>query len=141
MAGLSGLNMVYEAAGMHASLLGFCLESLIIDNDMLGQCLRCVRGIDVSEGSIGIDVMRDVCIDGPGHYLGHSQTIGLMQTEYVYPAIGDRSSPKEWAELGKPNLVAAAVKAKQDILQNFHPAHISPELDTALRANYDIRLD
>ena len=27
MAGLSGLNMVYEAAGMHASLLGFCHES------------------------------------------------------------------------------------------------------------------
>ena len=26
MAGLSGLNMVYEAAGMHASLLGFCFE-------------------------------------------------------------------------------------------------------------------
>ena len=141
MAGLSGLNMVYEAAGMHASLLGFCLESLIIDNDMLGQCLRCVRGIEVSEESIGINVMRDVCIDGPGHYLGHSQTIGLMQTEYVYPAIGDRSSPKEWEELGKPNLVAAAVKAKQDILQNFHPAHISPELDSVLRATYDIRLD
>jgi trimethylamine--corrinoid protein Co-methyltransferase len=141
MAGLSGLNMVYEAAGMHASLLGFCLESLIIDNDMLGQCLRCVRGIEVSEKSIGINVMRDVCIDGPGHYLGHSQTIGLMQTEYVYPAIGNRSSPKEWEELGKPNLVAAAVKAKQDILQNFHPAHISPELDSVLRATYDIRLD
>jgi trimethylamine--corrinoid protein Co-methyltransferase len=141
MAGLSGLNMVYEAAGMHASLLGFCLESLIIDNDMLGQCLRCVRGIEVSEESIGINVMRDVCIDGPGHYLGHSQTIGLMQTEYVYPAIGNRSSPKEWEELGKPNLVAAAVKAKHDILQNFHPAHISPELDSVLRATYDIRLD
>ncbi|MDH5798777.1 MAG: trimethylamine methyltransferase family protein, partial [Paracoccaceae bacterium] len=30
MAGLSGLNMVYEAAGMHASLLGFCHESLIL---------------------------------------------------------------------------------------------------------------
>ncbi len=49
MAGLSGLNMVYEAAGMHASLMGFCLESLVIDNDMLGQCLRCVRGVDVSD--------------------------------------------------------------------------------------------
>ena len=43
----SGLNMVYEAAGMHARFL-FCLESLIIDNDMLGQCLRCVRGIEVN---------------------------------------------------------------------------------------------
>jgi len=36
MAGLSGLNMVYEAAGMHASLLGFCHESLILGNDVIG---------------------------------------------------------------------------------------------------------
>jgi len=141
MAGLSGLNMVYEAAGMHASLLGFCLESLIIDNDMLGQCMRCVRGIEVNEQTIGIDVMKDVCIGGPGHYLGHDQTIGLMQTEYVYPALGDRSSPKEWEELGKPNLVAEAVKRKQQILSGFTPRHISPDLDARLRASYQILLD
>jgi trimethylamine--corrinoid protein Co-methyltransferase len=126
---------------MHASLLGFCLESLIIDNDMLGQCMRCVRGIEVNEQTIGIDVMKDVCIDGPGHYLGHDQTIGLMQTEYVYPALGDRSSPKEWEELGKPNLVAEAVKRKQQILANFTPQHISPDLDARLRASYQILLD
>ena len=141
MAGLSGLNMVYEAAGMHASLLGFCLESLIIDNDMLGQVMRCVRGIEVNDKTIGIDVMKDVCIGGPGHYLGHDQTIGLMQTEYVYPALGDRSSPKEWEELGKPNLVAEAVKHKQQILSNFVPQHILPELDARLRASYQILLD
>ncbi|MGB1999990.1 MAG: trimethylamine methyltransferase family protein [Candidatus Puniceispirillaceae bacterium] len=141
MAGLSGLNMVYEAAGMHASLLGFCLESLIIDNDMLGQVMRCVRGIEVTEQTIGIDVMKDVCMGGPGHYLGHDQTIGLMQTEYVYPALGDRSSPKEWEELGKPNLVAEAVKRKQKILAEFVPQHISPELDARLRASYQILLD
>ena len=105
MAGLSGLNMVYEAAGMHASLMGFCLESLVIDNDMLGQCLRCVRGVEVSEESLSLKVFRDVCLDGPGHYLGHAQTLSLMQTEYVYPDLSDRSSPKEWEELGKPVLV------------------------------------
>ncbi len=140
MAGLSGLNMVYEAAGMHASLLGFCLESLIIDNDMIGQCLRCVRGIEVNETTIGIDVMKDVCIDGPGHYLGHAQTIGLMQTEYVYPSLADRSSPKEWEELGRPNLVAEAVKRKNQILAETAPQHISPQIDAHLRDNYDIRL-
>jgi trimethylamine--corrinoid protein Co-methyltransferase len=141
LAGLAGLNMVYEAAGMHASLLGFCLESLIIDNDMLGQCMRCVRGVEVNEKTLGIDVMKDVCMGGPGHYLGHDQTIGLMQTEYVYPALGDRSSPKEWEELGKPNLVAEAVKRKQQILANFTPQHISPDLDARLRASYQILLD
>jgi trimethylamine--corrinoid protein Co-methyltransferase len=140
MAGLSGLNMVYEAAGMHASLLGFCLESLIIDNDMLGQCLRCVRGIEVNEDTLGLNVMKDVCMGGPGHYLGHDQTIRLMQSEYVYPTIADRSSPKEWAELGKPNLLAAAQKCKDNILNGPHPGHISPALDELLRARFDIRL-
>ncbi len=78
--GLSGLNMVYEAAGMHASLLGFCLESLVLGDDMLGQVLRCVRGIDVTEDSVSIETMRQVCLEGPGHYLGHAQTLALMQT-------------------------------------------------------------
>ena len=140
LAGLAGLNMVYEAAGMHASLLGFCLESLIIDNDMLGQCMRCVRGIEVNEKTLGIDVMKDVCMGGPGHYLGHDQTIGLMQTEYVYPALGNRSSPKEWEELGKPVLVEEATKHKEQILSEFHPQHISVNLDQTLRSRYDIRL-
>ena len=125
---------------MHASLLGFCLESLIIDNDMLGQCLRCVRGIEVNDETLGIHVMKDVCMGGPGHYLGHDQTIGLMQTEYIYPALSDRSSPKEWEELGKPNLVVEAVKRKTQILNDFVPQHIPADLDAHLRATYDIRL-
>jgi trimethylamine--corrinoid protein Co-methyltransferase len=138
MAGLSGLNMVYEAAGMHASLLGFCLESLIIDNDMIGQCLRCVRGVEVNEATLGVDVMKDVCLGGPGHYLGHDQTIGLMQTEYVYPAIGDRSSPKEWEELGKPNIVEVASKRKEEILASFNPTHISEALDAEIHKNFNV---
>ncbi|MGH7187175.1 MAG: trimethylamine methyltransferase family protein, partial [Pseudomonadota bacterium] len=36
LAAMTGVNLLYETAGMHASLLGFCLESLLIDNDMLG---------------------------------------------------------------------------------------------------------
>jgi trimethylamine--corrinoid protein Co-methyltransferase len=140
MAGLSGLNMVYEAAGMHASLLGFCLDSLIIDNDMLGQCLRCVRGIEVNEQTLAVQVMKDICMGGPGHYLGHDQTINLMQTEYVYPAIADRSSPKEWEELGKPNLLEVARQRKEDILANSHSSHISDALDAELRARFKILL-
>ena len=36
----AGANLIYEAAGMHASLLGFCLESLVIDNDAIGATLQ-----------------------------------------------------------------------------------------------------
>lgn len=137
MAGLSGLNMVYESAGMHGSLMGFCLESLIIDNDMIGQCLRCVRGIDVSDEALSIDTIADVCTNGPGHYLGHGQTLELMQTEYVYPAIGDRTSPKEWAEKGKPDIVEVAIAEKRRILDTSFPRHIAKEADDRIRATFD----
>jgi len=140
MAGLSGLNMVYEAAGMHASLLGFCHESLILGDDLIGQALRCVRGIDVTDDTMGLETMRATCLGGPGHYLGSEQTLALMQTEYVYPALGDRSSPKEWEEKGRPDLIANAVARKQAILSQTTAARFDPETDKAIRARFRIHL-
>ncbi len=140
MAGLSGLNMVYEAVGMHASLLGFCMESLVLGDDMLGQVLRCVRGIDVTEDSVSIETMRQVCLDGPGHYLGHAQTLGLMQSEYVYPAVADRMSPKEWAEVGKPDLITRAIERKNRILAQSRAPLIDREIDGAIRKAFAIHV-
>ncbi|MEM7545268.1 MAG: trimethylamine methyltransferase family protein [Pseudomonadota bacterium] len=140
MAGLTGLNMVYEAVGMHASLLGFCFESLILGDDMLGQCLRCVRGIEVSDDTLSLDVMRQTCIGGPGHYLGAGQTLARMQTDYIYPRLGDRTSPKEWLEIGRPDLVKKAIEHKNKILGSHFPRHIDTATDTALRASHRIHL-
>ena len=140
MAGLSGLNMVYEAAGMHASLLGFCLESLVLGDDLIGQALRCVRGIEVTEDSVSIEVMRQVCLTGPGHYLGSDQTLGLMQTDYIYPTLGDRTSPKEWVELGRPDLMAKAIARKNELLAQPVRAAFPADVDAAIRARFPIRL-
>ena len=138
MAGLAGLNMVYEAAGMHASLLGFCLESLVLGDDLLGQVMRCVRGIEVTEDSVSIDVIRETCLSGPGHYLGSNQTLHLMQTEYVYPTLGDRTSPKEWDELGKPELIQRAIERKDTILSEPSAALFLPKIDLAIRKEFNI---
>jgi len=145
MAGLSGLNMVYEAAGMHASLLGFCHESLILGDDLIGQALRCVRGIEVTDDTLAVEEIRQTCLGidgagGVGHYLGTDQTLSLMQTEYVYPTFGDRTSPKEWAENDKPDLVARAVTRKEEILAE--PAiGIDPMVDRAIRDKFNIHLN
>ncbi len=138
MAGLSGLNMVYESVGMHASLLGFCLESLVLGDDLLGQVQRCVRGIDVTEDSVSLETMRSVCLDGPGHYLGDPQTLSLMQTEYVYPAVADRTSPKEWAEIGRPDLVQKAIERKNRILSEAGGPLFDFATDQAVREKFKI---
>lgn len=140
MAGLSGCNMIYEAAGMHASLLGFCHESLILGDDLIGQALRCVRGIEVNDETLALDQMREVCLGGPGHYLGTEQTLSRMEQDHVYPALGDRSSPKEWDELGKPDLIEKATARKDQILGQRSAASFDPVLEKALREAFPIHL-
>jgi trimethylamine--corrinoid protein Co-methyltransferase len=139
LAGLSGLNMIYESVGMYASLMGFSPEGLVLGNDVIGQAQRCVRGIDVTEDSVSIDVMKAVCLDGgPGHYLGSDQTLALMQSEYLYPEIGNRMSPKDWAEAEKPGLIQTARDRKQAILDVAVP-QVSPEMDRLVRERFNIR--
>jgi trimethylamine---corrinoid protein Co-methyltransferase len=137
LAGLSGLNMCYEAVGMHASLLGFCLESLVLGDDILGQVMRCVRGIEVTEDKVSIEAMKAVCMGGAGHYLGSDQTLSLMQTEYIYPVVGNRMSPKEWVEAGKPLLLDRAIARKNAILAKAG-SRIDPEIDAIVRSNFNI---
>src|SRR6056297_3182743 len=140
MAGLSGLNLVYEAAGMHASLLGFCHESLILGDDLIGQAMRCVRGIEVDEDSLSLEVIRATCIGGPGHYLGSDQTLMRMQRDYVYPDLADRSSPKEWVEMGQPDLLEKATARKNAILADRAAARFEPMRDAEIRKRFPIHL-
>lgn len=136
----AGANMIYESAGMQGSLLGFSHEALVIDNDMIGGIMRTIKGIEVTEDSLSVESLRDVCTNGPGHYLGHDQTLSLMQSEYVYPVIGDRKSPKEWVESGSENILQLAQKRVRHILDTHHPGYIPPEVDAVIRANHKILL-
>ena len=140
LVGNSGANMIYESAGMHASLLGACKESLVIDNDLIGAVQRTVRGIDVSADTLSIEGIRRVCEEGPGHYLGQPQTLDLMERDYVYPDLADRSTPKEWEELGKPVLLEKAIEKTREILANHFPSHISEKKDAGIRSILDIKL-
>ncbi|MDH5353552.1 MAG: trimethylamine methyltransferase family protein [Gammaproteobacteria bacterium] len=136
----SGANIIYESAGMYASLLGACPESLLMDNDVLGAALRITRGIEVNATTLSFDVLKDVCIGNKGHYLGSEQTLEVMQTEYIYPEFGDRLSPNEWNEQGKPVLLEKARARKNEILSNYHPMHISDEIDQQIREQFPIFL-
>jgi len=140
MVGNAGANLIYESAGMHASLLGFSLESLVIDNDTIGAIQRIIKGIEVSEDALSIETIRAACIGGPGHYLGSDQTLALMQREYIYPAVGDRTSPKEWAEQGRTDIVDKAIRKVREILGSHFPAHVPEAVDAEIRRQLPIRL-
>ena len=81
-------------------------------------------------------MLKDVCLGNKGHYLGAGQTLEVMQTEYIYPELGDRLSPNEWAEQGKPVLLEKALARKKEILDNYFPSHVSDEVDRQIREQF-----
>ncbi|HLQ11669.1 MAG TPA: trimethylamine methyltransferase family protein [Steroidobacteraceae bacterium] len=141
LVGNSGANLIYESAGMHASLLGYSLESLIIDNDIIGAAQRTIKGIEVNEERLSFETIKDVCLNGPGHYLGSDQTLQLMQTEYLYPGIADRRSPNDWAERGSLDVLQRAADRIREILSSHYPHHVPDSIDAAIRARFPVRLD
>ncbi len=138
-AGLAGSNLVYESSGMLASLLGCSFESFVIDNEMLGSVLRAVRGIEVSDATLSEAAIAEA-VHGPGHFLGAEQTLAMMESEYVYPTLGDRRTPEEWQQQGATDIRARAAQHARDILDTHYPRYIEPKVDDGLRRDFPIRL-
>lgn len=139
LAAHAGCNLVTQACGMQASLLGASLEAYVIDNDMLGNILRSLRGVEVSQETLAADVIAGVC-RGEGHYLGHAQTLARMKSDYVYPAVGDRRSPREWEEDGAEDIRTRARGRTRELLASHFPDHLEEAVDHELRRRHDLLL-
>src|SRR3546814_15472943 len=72
-AALAGSNYIHHSAGFLESLLTVAYEQYVIDNDVNGSIMRMLKGIEVTEESLSLDVIDDVC-KGPGHFLGQDRT-------------------------------------------------------------------
>ncbi len=139
LAALAGGNYISEVCGMTASLIGGSFEAMVIDNEMVGTIQRVLRGIEVTDDTLSYEVIRDV-VDGPGHFLGHPQTLEMMETEYLYPTLADRRPPDEWEEDGSPDIRHRARERVREILSTHYPAHIDSKTDARIRERFPIRL-
>ncbi len=139
LAAQTGCNLITQACGMQAGLMACSFESYVIDNDMLGAILRSMSKIDVSDTTLDVDTVRNV-VNGDGHYLGQSETLKRMQTDFLYPDIADRRDHAAWATGGSPDSRSVANARARQILQQHYPKHISDALDTVLRAEHRILL-
>lgn len=124
---------------MQASLMGASLESYVIDNEMLGAILRSVRGIEVSDETLSVDII-DQTVRGEGHFLGAADTLRRMTSEFHYPALSDRASHEEWEATGRATLNQRAHAQVETLLAEHFPQHVSTETQARLRQRFDIRL-
>lgn len=138
-AGLAGANMVYESAGMMASLLGASFEAFVLDDEMLGHVHRVIRGIEVDEDMLGFEAICNAVL-GDGHFLGSPHTMAAMQRDYVFPALADRDPPGMWTEKGAPDIWSRARAKARLLLEADDPGYLDPAADAVIRERFRIRL-
>ncbi len=139
LAALAGCNRVCEAAGMMGSLMGCSFESLYMDNEALGMILRVVRGIEVNDETLSLDVIKGAAID-PGHFLGNSQTLQFMESEYLYPTLMDRAPTDAWEKDGSKDTLERSRLAVRDVMRTHFPDYLEPSVDQIIRDRFPIKI-
>jgi len=138
--GLAGANMIYESSGMMASLLGASFEAFVLDNEMLANVHRTIRGFEVNEETLGVATIKEVVTTGEGHFLGGEHTMGAMERDYYYPALANRDTPREWNDKGAPDAWSVARDKARHILSAEVVDYLSRNAEIAIRKKWNILL-
>ena len=134
----AGADFVTQAAGTQASLMATALESYVIDNDMLGSILSAHTAIEVSEATLDPAAIH-AAATGAGHFLGEAETLARMNSDFLYPQIGDRRTIGEWQDDGAADSWKRAHVRVREILASPPPAIIDAALAAQLETEFDLR--
>lgn len=139
LAALAGGNFIHEAFGMLDGAMTASYAQYIIDNDIVGSCLRTLRGIEVNGDTLAYDVIAAV---GPGgNYLGEEHTLKYMRTESFAPRASDRQQYKHWIDAGSKDSWMRAEEIAKKILEEPGIKKVPDEVDTVIRSDFPQLVD
>ncbi len=124
-----GVNIVWGAGNLESTLC-MAAEKLVIDDDLIGSIRRFVRGIEVNEETLALDLIREV-----GHgadFLSTDHTLRHFEREIRHTRFPVRSRRQAWEREGKRATDARAAARVREILAQPAAPHVTPEQDREL---------
>jgi trimethylamine--corrinoid protein Co-methyltransferase len=107
---MSGANYIHDIAGLMEADLTVSYEKLAIDNEILGMCQRVLRGIEVNDDTLALELMLR---KGPGEdYLVEPHTVEHMRSEFFVPRLANRDK-RETMQPGSGALPRARAFVKE----------------------------
>jgi trimethylamine--corrinoid protein Co-methyltransferase len=122
--------MIY-GLGMLESGITFDYGQLVLDCEMARMIKHTVRGIQVTDDSLALDVIKEI---GPGgHFLMHQHTFDRMRTQ-SQPEIIDRRARDVWQAAGATTAYERATQKAQWILENHKPEPLPDDVLAIIRS-------
>ena len=139
LAAMGGSNFVHHAAGMLESMLTVAYEQYVIDDEIIGMCCKVLRGIEVDEEHLALEVIDEV---GPGGtFITSPHTLTHMRQEFFGGnGVTHQGSRDVWLAAGALDARERARKIAEQILAREEKSHIPASLEQAIRDRYEILL-
>jgi trimethylamine--corrinoid protein Co-methyltransferase len=123
LAVLSGGNVVQGAGGVYGEVT-YHPAMTVIDDDLYGMVARFVRGMEITDQTMAIDLIREIG-PLPGSYLGTAHTRAEWRKESFIPKVADRLSYPDWLQKGKKTALTNARDRAAHILATHQPTPLS----------------
>jgi len=101
--------------GSSPSGKGVSFEKAVIDNEIIDVARRFVRGIEVNDETLALDVVRKAGIGGK--FIDSAHTLKHFRREIQQLELTDRLSKTRWLELGAKDMVAKAKEKAKEIIR------------------------
>lgn len=122
---LSGGNLIHDVGYMEGGMSN-SMTQLVIANEVIGQTKRIIRGIEVSDETLALDVIKSV---GPGgNYIGEQHTFDNFKKEWFLPELFNRQVNPNWVADGSPTLADLANRKLEKILAEHQPNGIDKDV-------------
>ena len=125
MTAMAGANYITCVGTTESSMAGGH-ELAVIDNDLIGTVKRALRGIDVTDDTLALDVIKKV---GPnGTFIMESHTLEHFKQELFYSKIVDQDKRETWEKGGQKGMLERAREEARKILSNHQEKALDPKL-------------
>jgi trimethylamine--corrinoid protein Co-methyltransferase len=126
---LAGVNLI-TCAG---TLDGTMLEDhalLMLDDEICGAALRLERGIEVTDETVALDLIKKIGFSG--NYLSEQHTASLFRKELFIPKLSSREPYDTWEKGGSKLAIDNARERARKILAEHEPRELDPEVERGL---------
>jgi trimethylamine--corrinoid protein Co-methyltransferase len=127
---LCGNTAAHDVGFLDCADIG-SLEMLVMNDEIIHMVKRMIRGIEVSEETLMLDLIDRV---GPGgDFLSSRETAHLFRQEIWLPGLLDRTPWALWEASGRPTMQQAI----KDRLQRILATHVPPRLPDGAAAEIE----
>ena len=129
---LSGADIVIEATSSALENTETSYpEQAIIGDEICSFINRILKGIEVSQETLALDVIREVGTGG--EFLTHPHTMEHFKHEQWDAQLGNRIRREPWEEAGSKDIQARAKDRLKEILSTHQPKPLDPDVQKKLQ--------